>query len=1187
MIKLDEVVAGFLEDRFQPVQNKLLICRDSIKSIKVPTELTEFKQFYANLAQMDDAITEITLKLDPREIGRRIEELYACQRTAKADEEKKIRQKYEQLIDSKKNELHEEAVLHNNTVTAEWASENQKYIRLEEKRRQLEAYSDVVQETCQRYSIVSSDCNIIADDFTVETLNAEYDRALLFLQKKGQSSNAIKIFRQKVPNTYVQISVCFAVFVICFTPLLDIFAILFFLLTGIKQFGVGKVVSTYARIYALTYNIQPLNMGYTETVDSSQLTAAEITDSDERLKAILDEQAKEIEGLNKAGIDEDLDKTKLEYASRFTEIQKLFAEKALEITALKQDIRKLLNEIRQRGEANEQDARKRIKYLCDRFSTDYALDTNFTLGLKDGLIEEKINVGHRNIIIRPGDNQRLLTEFMQVLLVNILLNVKGYLMDVTVIDPNSRCQDFMMFYEQELTKDSLHLNEVDLSTALKDGTAFIDKNMKEMHGMAIATFNKTCQEKNSTPREYKVIFVVSQPGDLVTKEEWLGVLRTSARYGLMFVVVTDADVSTIRNDVFIFNKPFEGITQSYPVQAGVFAKKFKDCYANLLKASKTPPLTYSTFMDRFVTEDKKWWNRRRLAAKDRNIKDFDNDYIRICPGYYEGDPDKADVYSVGHNGDVHAIGVGGSGAGKSVFLNFVILQLCTLYSPEELELWLVDFKGTEFSKYIASPLNDFKALPHVKACLCTSDGDFAGSLYAAFAQDSKNRNELFNTVGVKSLKDYNNKMKLQGQPEKRLPRILMINDEFQVIFQNTDPKVLDQIKTDMGFVAKLGRSTGNHMFFTSQSMSGTLSTDILVQFQLRFALKCAAEVSTAILDTKLASLIKEPNGFLYVRGGIHAGTNVLPKYRTPFINDERPTNEAGVETGEMSEVEKAICVIFDEAQKIGFKQDRVITYKESTTHSINEITSFYEKNKDRGEELKDLFLLGESMTYTPSIAPQHVKLSAKNNRHIFSVFNNYEDLVNFYKTILFNIRHAIQKCDFIINSQVADLYHLCELDKDIPEDLQMLATEKTKIAEFIGIIGDIYQSRVSAGKKDEPLYVICIGWDKGDGFGIEKDFTLVSRIQVLLQKCAEYHVHFIFICSSNGSITEPVRSACSYRICGKASENDSLSVLDTKQAYKAKMRSGFFYLLEAGKVTRGKIYQYGMTREIASDKLSF
>lgn len=133
----------------------------------------------------------------------------------------------------------------------------------------------------------------------------------------------------------------------------------------------------------------------------------------------------------------------------------------------------------------------------------------------------------------------------------------------------------------------------------------------------------------------------------------------------------------------------------------------------------------------------------------------------------------------------------------------------------------------------------------------------------------------------------------------------------------------------------------------------------------------------------------------------------------------------------------------------------------------------------------------------------------------------------------------------------------------------------------------IYEERKNSNSKDKPLYIILIGWDKARGFGIEKDFKLTQSMTVLMQQCAEYHMHFIFICNAVGGIPTGIRDVCNFKICGKCSQDDSLSAIGTKQAYQAEMKEGFFYLKRESSVTRAKIYQYPQTRKVEADQLEF
>ena len=53
-----------------------------------------------------------------------------------------------------------------------------------------------------------------------------------------------------------------------------------------------------------------------------------------------------------------------------------------------------------------------------------------------------------------------------------------------------------------------------------------------------------------------------------------------------------------------------------------------------------------------------------------------------------------------NSGDyIHAFILGQSGSGKSVLLNNIITSAINKYAPEDLMLYLMDFKGVEFNRY--------------------------------------------------------------------------------------------------------------------------------------------------------------------------------------------------------------------------------------------------------------------------------------------------------------------------------------------------------------------------------------------------------------------------------------------------------------------------------------------------------
>lgn len=60
-----------------------------------------------------------------------------------------------------------------------------------------------------------------------------------------------------------------------------------------------------------------------------------------------------------------------------------------------------------------------------------------------------------------------------------------------------------------------------------------------------------------------------------------------------------------------------------------------------------------------------------------------------------------------------------------------------------------------------------------------------------------------------------------------LAREILIVDEFQQMYELATPKQADKINQLIKMITKLGRATGYHLLFASQSMSGTVRADVL------------------------------------------------------------------------------------------------------------------------------------------------------------------------------------------------------------------------------------------------------------------------------------------------------------------------------------------------------------------------
>jgi S-DNA-T family DNA segregation ATPase FtsK/SpoIIIE len=157
---------------------------------------------------------------------------------------------------------------------------------------------------------------------------------------------------------------------------------------------------------------------------------------------------------------------------------------------------------------------------------------------------------------------------------------------------------------------------------------------------------------------------------------------------------------------------------------------------------------------------------------------------------------------------------GRTGSGKTVFLLDILYGLATRYSPEELALYLLDFKeGISFSEFVPTEA-DPTWIPHARAVGVESDREFGVAVLAALIAEMNRRATAMKQVGVTSL------ARLRAtRPRPPVPRIVAVIDEFHALFAGNDA-VAKRASALLEEVARKGRSYGVHLILASQTTSG-------------------------------------------------------------------------------------------------------------------------------------------------------------------------------------------------------------------------------------------------------------------------------------------------------------------------------------------------------------------------------
>jgi len=223
----------------------------------------------------------------------------------------------------------------------------------------------------------------------------------------------------------------------------------------------------------------------------------------------------------------------------------------------------------------------------------------------------------------------------------------------------------------------------------------------------------------------------------------------------------------------------------------------------------------------------------------------------------------------------HMLIAGKTGSGKSTLLHVMVTNLALWYGPDQVELYLIDFKqGVEFKTYVTHDL------PHARAVAIESDREFGLSILQRLDAEMTHRGDLFREAGVQDIAAY------RESTGKTMPRTVLIVDEFQIFFSEDD-KLAQDASVLLEQLVRQGRAFGIHVVLGSQTLGGAfgLAHSTMGQMAVRIALQCSEADSQLILDDEnvAARLLSRPGEAIYNDvGGRVAGNS---PFQTAWLPD--------------------------------------------------------------------------------------------------------------------------------------------------------------------------------------------------------------------------------------------------------------------------------------------------------------
>lgn len=150
----------------------------------------------------------------------------------------------------------------------------------------------------------------------------------------------------------------------------------------------------------------------------------------------------------------------------------------------------------------------------------------------------------------------------------------------------------------------------------------------------------------------------------------------------------------------------------------------------------------------------------------------------------------------------HGLISGNTGSGKGILVTNLMLDLCALNSPEEIDLYLIDpKKGVDYAWA--------SRLPHLRGGIVADQSD-AVELLGRLVAEMEDRYELISAHQYRNIDQYNRRV----APMERLRRVIIFFDEVANWMQDEDFK--KEVEALLNKIATKARAAGLHLFMVYQ-----------------------------------------------------------------------------------------------------------------------------------------------------------------------------------------------------------------------------------------------------------------------------------------------------------------------------------------------------------------------------------
>jgi S-DNA-T family DNA segregation ATPase FtsK/SpoIIIE len=537
-----------------------------------------------------------------------------------------------------------------------------------------------------------------------------------------------------------------------------------------------------------------------------------------------------------------------------------------------------------------------------------------------------------NVMIKTnGAGNARAMQAVQALIMRLLVTQRPRRLMLTMFDPVGLGQNVANFmelreYDPELISYQAWSDPDDIKKQLYDLTAHMERMFQDnLRGKQ--TFEEYNAQQGDMGEAYRILVVFDFPTKFF--DEALGrlesVMTEGPKAGVCTILVRDttkplppgvtmdkmeqscATIFDYSGQRFVWTKSDNRDALYQNDQLEFDAPPDQATTAHYLKAIGEAAKAYriNVPFSRIVEPAAEWWQGSTLKG------------IKVPIGL-AGAQRKQIVELVSDGSNVHALVGGLTGSGKTITLHDLILNASLIYSPRELEMYLIDLNQVGFAPYRTHKL------PHARVISINSGREFGLSVLQALVGEMQRRENLF--IGLEAKAETEDALEEQAEqadlfapvpdlekdtqretysnieeyrsknPTRTLPRIMLIVDEFQEFFREKD-KIAEQATMLLDMLAKLGRKFGIHVILATQTFMGEFAAakSTLNQMTVRIAMRSAEDDSKFLLLDDVAAaripLSRKGQGFYNPEGGQRGSStqfqsaNLLPDELDRYLVD--------------------------------------------------------------------------------------------------------------------------------------------------------------------------------------------------------------------------------------------------------------------------------------------------------------